>query len=117
MHNKEEMIEIIKTVLKETYGLPEAMLKNKARLFHDLYLWGDDEVDFFNDLSVRLDIFDPIFDSSEYFPPEGGVWIIPWLFKYLPPFTTDTYKEMSIEHLADMIYQHRLKQMKAEGRE
>ena len=93
---REEVYLEIREILKRY--IADVELTPDTALFHDLELCGDDVDYFFHDVSSKFDLWEPLFDSQEFFPSEEDVtWS--WRIK------KEKFGIMTVGDLSDMIFQ------------
>lgn len=68
-------------IIKNNWNFGHEITLN-TRLFHDLGLTGDDAVDFFVEFSKVFNINTSNFEIFKYFSKEGGVNLIPLLYRF-----------------------------------
>lgn len=89
----------IRAFLKETSGVKPEQVIPEARLLHDLYVYGDDAVDFINYLQQEFSVDISKFGFQKYFPTEGGFNFIIYFKKKL----AERYKALTIQAILDAI--------------
>ncbi len=89
----------IRVFLQQTSGVKPKQVTTEARLLHDLYVYGDDAVDFLNYLQQEFGVDISRFDFQRYFPTEGGFNFIIYFKKKLE----QRYKPLTIQTILDAI--------------
>lgn len=100
MHSREDIIKEIKQTLKK-YLWKKVLVNDNTKLFHDLFLYGDDAGDFFEEISEYYGLTEPEFDFGDYFPGEGEAPF--WFERLISKKVLQKWKPMTVDDLADIL--------------
>lgn len=77
-------------------------IDGETRIFHDLFIYGDDAFEFLEEYQKRFLVDLSNFDFNIYFPSEGDI-IYPYFIIKLFNLYIGTYKELKVKDLVEAV--------------